>query len=988
MRKDCPYNLSREIIALIFFAFTFTPREAAALDNQKELSRYGRQTWQTENGIPQNTVHAIVQSHDGYIWLGTEGGLVRFDGLKFFVYDTQNTPKLRSNNIRALLEDRQGALWIGTADGLARFKDAEFSTFTADQGLPGNSILSIYEDRSGALWVVTADGLAQYRGDHFSSYTDQKNSPGSSVRAITEDGNGAFWIGTGEGLKLFAHGGFADLTPEQTSPKSNVTTLLTDRSGRIWIGTPGGVAVYQQGRFQTYGVRDGLPGKRIIAIYQDREGSTWVSTDRGIARIMHDRIDRFAPNDSLSGDLVLSFYEDREGNLWLGTESGGLTVLRDEKFVTYTTKEGLSDDLVRCVFQNRQGTIWLGTNSHGLNRFENHKFSSVGAKDGLSSDVILALAEDSSGNLLVGTPDGLNLFRNGRDTIISSADGLADDFVRSIYKDADGSLWIGTRRGLSHWSQGKFKTYTQTDGLGSDLIGALLRDSRNDLWIATLHGLTRFTNGKFKNYTVSDGLSSNVITALYEDGAGSLWICTQGGGLNRLRNNRITRYPSKLGLPEVIYGILEDAHQNLWLASTNGIFRVNKSDLNQFAEAKTNKVALVAYGTADGLRVSECSGGGHPAAWKSKDGMLWFSTLKGVAVIDPEHAKLNLVPPPVALESVSIDDQMFDPGKATDVPPGRSRFAFEYAGLSFVSPQTVRFKYKLEGFDRNWIDAGTRRAAYYTNIPPGRYRFRVSARNNDGVWNESGASFAFQLRPHFYQTYWFDFLILLTLALVAYETYRWRVRQVEAQFRAVLAERNRIAREIHDTLAQGFVAVSVRLELIARMLSISTESAREQLKVASALVQDSLAEARRSIWELRSQRAEDEDLASRLSKLVKQVISTSAVKVEFQVIGAYRPLRPRVENELLRIAQEAIANVVRHADAKQIKIDLSFDAKKLKMTIVDDGRGFTRQENSSGPDGHFGLKGMHERAEQIDAELIVKSAPGHGTQVSVETVIN
>jgi signal transduction histidine kinase len=361
--------------------------------------------------------------------------------------------------------------------------------------------------------------------------------------------------------------------------------------------------------------------------------------------------------------------------------------------------------------------------------------------------------------------------------------------------------------------------------------------------------------------------------------------------------------------------------------------------------------------------------------------------LKGVAVIDPEHAKLNLVPPPVALESVSIDDQTFDPGKATDVPPGHSRFSFEYAGLSFVSPHTVRFKYKLEGFDRNWIDAGTRRAAYYTNIPPGRYRFRVSARNNDGIWNESGTSFAFRLRPHFYQTYWFDFLILVGLALVAYEIYRWRVRQVEAQFSAVLAERNRIAREIHDTLAQGFVAVSVQLELIGRMLSISTESAREQLKVASMAVQNGLSEARRSIWELRSQPSGEEDLPARLSNIAKQATSSSGVKVDFQVVGAYRPLRPEVENELLRIAQEAVANVVRHADAKQIKIDLNFHAKKLRMTIADDGRGFTRQQNSSGPDGHFGLKGMQERADQIDAELIVKSAPGHGTQISVETVI-
>jgi ligand-binding sensor domain-containing protein/signal transduction histidine kinase len=907
-------NVSGGTVSLLFFALAFISPKLTALDKQKELSRYGRQTWQTESGLPQNTVHAILQTRDGYIWLGTEGGVVRFDGLKFDVYETQNTPKLRSNNIRSLMEDRDGALWIGTADGLTRLNSSEFSMFTVDQGLPSNNVWSVYEDRAGGLWVTTADGVAQYRGGRFEA--------------------------------------------RPMLPDRNVGAVVPDDLKRL------------------------LPSKRIVATYEDKQGTIWVSTDRGVARIIGDRIDRFAPNDFLSASLVLAFYEDREGNLWLGTESGGLTVLRDEKFITYT------DDLVRCAFQDRKGTVWLGTNSHGLNRFENHNFSSIGTKDGLSSDVILALAEDFDGNLLIGTPDGLNVLRNGRNTILTSAEGLADDFVRSIYKDVDSSLWIGTRRGLSHWSKGKFTTYTQADGLGSDLVGALLRDARKNLWVATLHGLTRFSDGKFKNYTARDGLSSNVITALYEDSAHTLWIGTQGGGLNRLRNDRIARYPSSLGLPDVIYGIVEDAHQNLWLASKTGIVRVSKKDLNRFGEGQTSTVALVSYGTADGLRVSECTGEGHPAAWKNKDGTLWFSTLKGVAVIDPERAKLNLVPPPVVLESVSIDDQTFEPAKATDLPAGHTRFAFEYAGLSFVSPHTVRFKYKLEGFDRNWIDAGTRRIAYYTNISPGRYRFRVSARNNDGVWNESGASFAFRLRPHFYQTYWFDFLIVMALALLPYEIYRWRVRQVQAQFKAVLAERNRIAREIHDTLAQGFVAVSVQLELISRMLSISTESAREQLKVATSVVQNSLSEARRSIWELRSQRPENEDLPARLSHIVQQVTSTSSVKVEFQVLGVYRPLPGDIENELLRIAQEALANVVRHANAKQISIDLNFQPKKLRMTIADDGRGFTREENSSGPDGHFGLKGMQERADQIDAELIVKSAPGHGTQVSVERVIH
>jgi len=982
-------NLLRRFIgavASLALLLTLVALPALGLDRDRELTSYGRQTWQTESGLPQNTIHAILQTHDGYIWLATEGGLVRFDGLKFLVYDSQNTPSLRSNNIRSLLEDREHALWIGTADGLTRFNGSEFSTFTTEQGLPDNSIWSVYQDRSGRLWIITAGGLSEYRGNRFKAYAAAERSS-NSIGAIAEDNHGSLWIGTQDGLKLFTGDRFEDLPTRELPPNTNIGALLADRAGRIWIGTPSGLAVYQAGRMKTYTVKDGLPSNRIASIYEDKEGSIWVGTDAGLARITNGKIERLPLNDPLSASIVLSIYEDREGGLWLGTDSGGLTVLHDEKFTTYTTRDGLSDDLVRCVFPDRNGVIWAGTNG-GLSRFENGRFSQITTKDGLSSNVILALAEDKSGNLVVGTPDGLNLLRNGRITTLTSADGLADDFVRSVYSDADGSLWIGTRRGLSHWKNGRFITYTQADGLGSDFVGAVLRDAHQDLWVGTLHGLTRLSNGAFRTYTIADGLSSNVITALYVDREGTLWIGTQDGGLNRFASGKIFRYPSSLGIPNIVYGLLEDANQNLWITAKTGIFRAGKRDLNAFAEGRAGSIALASYGTADGLRIGECSGGGHPAACKSRDGSLWFSTIKGLATLDPRHAELNRLPPPVVLESISIDDKIFDPRQARDIAPGHTRFSFEYAGLSFIAPHRVRFKYKLEGFDRDWIDAGTRRIAYYTNLPPRRYRFRVMARNNDGVWNPTEASFAFRLEPRFYQTYWFDALLLAAFGLLGYEIYRWRVKQVEAQFNAVLAERNRIAREIHDTLAQGFVAVSVQLEVVARMLSISSESAQELLARVRGLVRDSISEARRSIWELRSQDAGNEDLASRLSKMAAQVTSTTPVKMQFQVLGTYRALPRKIENELLRIGQEAVTNVVRHAEAKHVRIALNFDVKKLRMTIADDGRGFTGEANSSGPDGHFGLKGMRERAEQIDAELTVNSNPGEGTSISVETVIN
>lgn len=945
-----------------------------ALDPQSPLDRYSRQTWGIESGLPQNTVHSIVQTPDGYLWLATEGGLVRFDGVNFTVFDTQNTSGLKSNDILALAAGREGALWIGTADGITRFAGNKFSTFTTENGLPSNSIWSLCESPSGNLFALTAGGLARYTGTRF----EPIRTGNTGIAALTGDGHGVMWIATADDVRTLAGG---ERIPFEGS---SIQALYADRAGRLWIGTSNGLSVYENGRIRTYRNKV-LPGNRIAAIYQDREGTVWVSTDQGIARITKEGIERFAANNFFSANLVLCFFEDREGNLWAGTDSGGLAVLRDSKFFTYGTREGISSDLVRCVFQDSRGTIWVGTD-RGLDRFQNGKFTAMTVADGLSSNVVFSLNEDARGDLLVGTPDGLNIIRNGHVGMLTQADGLADNFVRSIYKDSDGSIWIGTRAGLTHISGKHFQTYTSANGLGGNLVGALLRDAKGNLWIGTQNGLSRFSNGTFRTYTTKDGLSSNIVTSLHADSDGTLWIGTEQGGLNRLKDGRVFAYPAKLGLPAVIYAILDGNAGDLWLSSPNGTFRVNRHDLADFATGRAKTITVTQYGTADGMTVSECSGGAHPEAWKMKDGSLWFATPKGVAVLTANCMRPNPLPPLLAIESATIDGRTFSSASLGDIPAGRSRFSFTYAGLSFVSPHKVRYRYKLVGFDRHWIDAGSNRAAYYTNLPPGNYRFRVIACNNDGIWNEQGASLVFHLDPHFYQTRWFDLLVLLAAGLVCYLAYSWRVRQVKARFGAVLAERNRIAREIHDTLAQGFIGVSVHLEVAASELPGSAEAARKQLETARELVRDSIAEARRSIWQLRSPGPMEENLASRLSGFIQQAASKAGSKLEFRVSGTHRPLPQKMERELLKIGEEAVVNAIRHAEASNIKVDLIFEPKRVKMTIVDDGRGFV-WANGSVPDGHFGLQGMRERAQQIEAKLLVTSEPGEGTQVSVEAAL-
>lgn len=865
----------------------------AALDASRSLASYQRQNWQTESGLPQNTVHAILQTHDGYLWLATEGGLVRFDGLKFTVYDSQNTPALRSNNIRSLLEDREHGLWIATADGLTVFRNGQSTAFTREQGLPSNSIFSVEQDSAGRLTAFTAQGSAEYR-------------------------NGRF-------------------TPSHLpSPPENTVVTLKDSHGAVWVGS------------------------------------------RGIARTVKGDTETLPKNDPLATDVILAIFEDHEGNIWLGSESNGVTVLRDPKIKNY------DDAFARCIFQDKRGAIWFGTNQ-GLTKLTSGRVEHLTVADGLSSNLVFSLGETSAGDLLVGTQDGLNLLHEGKVTVLTTADGLADDLVRSLHTDADGSVWIGTRRGLTLWKDSKFHTYTEADGLGSDLVGAVTRDRDGALWVGTLRGLTRITNGRFETFGARHGLASSVVTALNANSAGVLWIGTQDGGLHRWQNGKIYHYANGLGLPASIFAIVED-EKFLWLTSKTGIYRAAVTELNAVAAGQASEVAVAQYGTSDGMRVNECSEGGHPAAWRARDGSLWFATLRGISSMDGHTAQASGVAPSVVVESLLVDDRSIDLSSAREIAPGHDRLAFEYTGVTFLSPQRIRFRYRLEGFDRSWVEAGTRRVAYYTSLPPGEYRFLVAARANDGAWSETATSVTFRLLPRFYQTYWFYLLLAAALGLVAYAFYRWRVRVVEAQFNAVLGERNRIAREIHDTLAQGFVAVSLQLELLARKLGDAPEGVTTLVKQTRELVQSSLEEARRSIWELRSQGAESEDFRSRLSRMAADVGKRAGLTVQFNVLGTYRALPAKTEDEFLKIGQEAVTNVVRHAQAKQLKIDLAYDGKKVRMLISDDGRGFAGNVNSSGPYGHFGLRGMRERATQIGAQLSVKSAPGEGTQIEVEKI--
>jgi ligand-binding sensor domain-containing protein/two-component sensor histidine kinase len=993
-----------------------------ALDPQRTLSQYGYQQWQSNAGLPEDSVHAILQSSDGYIWLATDSGLVRFNGFTFRVFNTENTAQMHSNVIRSLIQDRSGALWISTADGLLSYRDHQFQAFDTANGLLSNAVWFVHQDRAGRLlagtsaglsvmsdrvwkplahmnrlnpenekqiadapdgsiWIAGGNQLVHLDSRSFAVREHLRIESTSEISAIACDFGGNLWVATQQGLEVYSQGGLQPIVLGPAARSLQVNTILPTTAKSAWVGTSQGVyLVNASGKAMAKPV-SGLPPGPATILLLDREGSLWIGTNRGVARLQQNRVDAFPVSSDPPVNTIDDLFEDREGNLWIGGESVGLAVLRDQKFTTFTKRDGLSSNMITSIYGDRDATLWIGTDGSGLNHMSGTGVSAYGVTNGLSSNVILALASDQRGNLWVGTPTGLNRMHDGKVRVYTVADGLADDFVRSLFVDQDGSLWVGTRHGLAHMSGEQFVNYSSSDGLGSDFVGAILRARDGRLWIGTSGGLSFFRNGTFATLTTHDGLSKDIITAIYEEEDGTLWLGTNGGGLNRLRGNVITPF-SGSELPSVIYGILQDRAGDLWLSSPLGVYRVSHASLN--AAADQSQLQITAYGTGAGMKTRECSGGGHPEAWKQSDGSLWFATAHGVASIVPSHFAQNHVPPQTVIESVLIDDRPSDALRALILTPGRHRIEFHYAGLSFVMPQLVEYRYRLEGYDRDWIDGGHLRSAYYTNLPPGRYTFQVLSSNNDGVWAQTPMEVSFQIKPYFYQTSWFYLALGLFTLWLACLIYQRNLRRVRNEFSAVLAERSRIAREIHDTLAQDIVSISLQLEIISRLLGGPVQTVREHLDRTRDLVKRSLVDARSSIWTLRAQDQQPGDLPARLAAQLRESNRDSSVRVFLDVQGTYRALDQRTENELLRIGKEAVGNAIRHAAACRVDVKLLYDAETVCLRVEDDGQGFDPLRVSDHRKGHFGLQGMRERAAEIRASFHIESKPGQGTQICVE----
>jgi signal transduction histidine kinase/ligand-binding sensor domain-containing protein/CheY-like chemotaxis protein len=837
----------KRIILLVVCVFVSV--FSLALDPHKKITQYIHEIWGIQQGLPQNSVYTIIQTGDGYLWLGTEEGLARFDGVRFKIYDKGNLDQLINNSIYDLYEDREGNLWIGTYGGgltCLDVKSGEHTLLSKEQGLSNDWIFTIYEDHEGGLWIGTNQGLNYLKGDEFTIYTTKHGLSHNKILCICEDRDRNLWIGTERGLNLMNRkdSSFTVYTTEQGLSNDVIASMYVDREGNLWIGTYGGLNLLDPGKGEItrYTKKQGLTNERINSICEDRDGNLWLGTyGGGLNRLdaKNGKITAYTTKNGFPDDTIWKVYEDREGSLWIGTDGGGLNRLRDGKFTTYTTREGLSNNIVWSVYEDGAENLWIGTNGGGLNCLspKDGKFTAFTGKEGLSGNRVWAIHEDREGNLWVGTDSrGVNRLdaKDGKITTYTTRDGLSNDRITSIYEDREGNLWLGTYGGglnRLNPTDGKVDVFTKKQGLTHDYILTLYEDREGALWIGTeLGGISRFKNGTFTTYTTKQGLSHNIVNCFYQDRRGNLWIATYGGGLNRFKDGEFTHITGKEGLfNDRIYVILEDDKGNFWMSCNKGIFRVSKKELEDFCDGKRPGVHCISYNEKDGMKSRECRGSVLPAGWKGGDGKLWFPTAKGVVMIDPNHIKKNPLPPPVVIEKISADhinlEAPFLPaGEQVVFSPGNERFEIHYTGLSFLVPDRVRFQYKLEGYDPQWSDGVDSREAHYTKLPPGNYTFRVKACNNDGIWNETGTSISFYLKPYFYQSWWFYLLCGLVVIFLVYGGHRWRVRQLkkrEAELETLVAQRTsqlQKAKEIAQEEREIAEAASrAKSEFLARM---------------------------------------------------------------------------------------------------------------------------------------------------------------------------
>ena len=982
-------------------------------------AQYRIDHWTADDGLPQNSVYGIVQTGDGYLWLATVDGLARFDGLRFTVFNKSNSPGIVNNRFISLFEAADGDLWAGTEESdVMRLQKRRFTSYGVEQGLISSNVSRISGDADGNPIVISNNfQIYRFADEKFLAFDAETDSPQAAPLARAESVPVlCFYNSDKKQTACLVNGRWFRPSLADGLPISNIINSVQDADGTLWLLTSdAGLVHLENGKAaRIYTKQDGLPetplflvsGARLSLLSKDKQGAVWL-TD---LKTMRTELLSRQPPTSLTE--FVSSYEDNEGNIWLGTTRNGLFRVRKQVITAYSKADGLSENNVYPIFEDRRGVVWIGATG-GVHKYQDGVFTLV---ESWKDFTATAIGEDAVGRVLVS---------NFNDVFVLEGDQFRlfyrnpSGINYAMHADRDGSLWVGGDGGLTRLKDGIVTVYTTNNGLAANDVKVIIDDKNGGLWIGAYGGLTHYKDGQFISWTEKDGLPSRTIRALYLDADGALWIGSYDGGLARFKDGKFTHYNTKIGLyNDGAFQILEDADRNFWISSNRGLYRVSRDELNEFAEGKRKTITSVAYGKSDGMLNAECNGGRSPAGTKTRDGRLWFPTQDGVAVIDPETIKANPKPPPVIIETIKIDNILSEPplptsvSSATDsnvseepsaaadgsdliINPNQQNFEISYTALSFINSENLRFKYKLEGLDDDWIDAGTRRLAYFSHVPPGNYTFRVIAANSDNIWNEQGATLKIVVLPPFYRTWWFLLTCAALCSLIIYAIYRRRVLKVEGARRlqqdfsrrlinANETERRRVAGELHDSIGQSLAIIKNRVVLSAE--SVTDEKVRRQLELITAQTTQTISEVREISYALRPYLLDNLGLTKAVDSLLDKIAETSKLTIDSELDDVDNVFDGEAEMSIYRIIQESLSNIMKHAEASEAQVFVKKSERNLTILISDDGKGYDLNvvESRDLGDGGFGLLGISERVKMLGGTQEIESKIGGGTTVLIK----
>lgn len=980
----------------IFICLLLVPAALHAANLQLESSQYISSHWQTEDGLPNNQVQAICQTRDGYLWLATREGLVRFDGARFTVMDSKLFPETKNRSFTSLFESRNGTLWIASEDGrLHGLKDGKVSQLPLPATAANRLPMKIFESRDGALWIGTdTNGLVRFKDRTFTQITTKEGLAHPSVRSMCEDAEGNLWIATGAGVNRWNQNGITTFRIENGLLHNATRVVLADRKGNLWIASHFGLTRLKDGRSTHFTKNEGLSDNLISAIFEDRQGVLWIGTFNGLNRMVDGKLWTEKRNDGTPYDRVQSIFEDREGNLWVGTRDG-LSRLRPRVVTSLTQQHGLTHNTATAVLEDRTGSLWVTFWGGGLNKIQDGQITNYTTREGLSSDLVLTVHETRRGNLWFGMDydAGLSLFKDGQFTHFRGPEGLTNEAVKVILDDRQGNLWVGMRTALMVFKDKKFRSFTTVDGLPSNTIEAIHEDDKGRLWFGTTGGLAVLEDDRFKAITPKHGLSHPSITSIYEDAEHTLWLGTRGGGLNRFRDGKFSAYTTREGLfRDEIFSVVEDDLGFLWMSSRQGIFRVSKKDLDEFVPGKSPRLTCTSFGKADGMVSVECKGSGKTAGWKGKDGRLWYPTGRGVVAVDPRQVNINPHSPPVVIEELLVNGKSADISNPIQLTAEGQEFIFRYTALSLTAPEKIVFKYKLEGLDDDWIDGGNNREARYMHLPDGNYRFRVIAANSDSIWNEKGSWLQLKLSPPFWKTWWFVGLAGIAFVGITAGTVRYvsvkklqrRLKLLEQQH-AIEKERTRIAKDMHDDMGANLTQISILSELAKR-----DAGDKERITTHANMIADTARDLVQTmdgiVWAVNPKNDNLRRLAGYIFKYAEEFLALTSIRGRFDqpVSLPEYPLTAEVRHNVFLVVKEALNNTVKHSGATEVWIRLAMNHSALEISVEDNGRGFSCDMNSSFGNG---LTNMKKRIEDIGGRFDLSSNPGGGTKIKLTVMM-